>query len=158
MPGSNEAEKFDLINPEIRVVMKYYGKCDCSSTEVTVEFERDFGSLEPRECDCSYCRSLSSRAALVSDPELRIEITTGIDNLEQETNGSGQATFFHCKSCGQLIVVGAKLSENWRGAVNCFLFNSCVSFKDAVAIQPRLLSPDEKVKRWSAIWGSLRRC
>lgn len=135
--------------------MKYMGKCACASTQVAVESTLALDSLIPRVCDCDYCQSLTLDAALVSEPQLSIEIVTAAAGLRRASNGSGQATFFHCQQCDQLIAVGAELDNGWQGAVNCCLFQPALAFAEPVAIQPRLLPAAEKRQRWSALWGRL---
>lgn len=134
--------------------MNYYGECHCGSVRVTVETDIDFTQLTPRRCDCKSCQSLQLPAAMVSDPGLKITIENARADLHTKTNGSGQAIFYHCGNCAQLIAVGARLAGGELGAVNSFLFSG-TRFCEPVAIQPRLLSPDEKVQRWLSLWGRL---
>ena len=134
--------------------MKYLGRCSCGKNEVLVETIIDFEKLVPRKCDCNSCRSLSLPAAMVSDPRLSISIVQGGSSLQTKTNGSKQASFYHCKSCEQLLAVGATIEGIHRGAVNSCLFKS-IKFSEAVLIRPRLLSQVEKVQRWKRIWGNL---
>ena len=42
-----------------------------------------------------------------------------------------------------------------RGALNAFTLDDFAQLAEPVAIQPRLLSPEEKIARWARIWGSL---
>ena len=123
-----------------------------------LDLEVDLASLVPRRCDCNYCRSLTSKAAMISDPMLRITVTETNQRLKESANGSGQATFYHCENCDQLIVVGAPLESRLRGAVNSDLFEESVEFVEPQTIQPWLLSPQEKAERWSLLWGDLTIC
>lgn len=134
--------------------MKYLGQCSCGKNEVVVEAAVDFEKLLPRSCDCESCRSLSLPAAMVSDPALNISIVKEGDDLQTRKNGSEQASFLHCKSCGQLLAVGANIEGQYRGAVNAFLFKS-INFSEAIPVRPRLLSQAEKLQRWKEIWGNL---
>ena len=135
--------------------MKYLGQCSCGKNEIVVDTTIDFEKLMPRSCDCNSCQSLSLQAAMVSDPALNIAIIKEDDGLQVRKNGSEQASFLHCKSCDQLLVVGANIEGRCRGAVNAFLFKS-INFSKAIPIRPRLLSQVEKIKRWNEIWGNLR--
>ena len=106
--------------------------------------------LAPRICDCDYCKSHPS--AVLSHPELVVAVASTAP-LFTATNGSGQGTFYHCPHCQQLIAVGAVLGGVSRGAVNGFLFGDLTQFAEPMAIQPRLLAPEEKLARWSRVWG-----
>jgi hypothetical protein len=121
-----------------------------------MEIPFNLSLLVPRICDCKYCEVNPS--AMVSHLELEISILANPNDLRMGCNGSGQASFHHCKNCNQLLAVGATLSGVTRGAVNAFLFGSLNQFAQPVSIQPRLLSADEKAKRWAKIWGSLKIC
>ena len=134
--------------------MKYLGQCSCGKNEVVVDAAIDFKKLVPRLCDCDSCRSLSLPAAMVSDPALNISIVKEGAGFQVRKNGSERASFFHCKSCGQLLAVGANIEGRYRGAVNAFLFKS-IKFGEAIQIRPRLLSQSEKIQRWKEIWGNL---
>jgi hypothetical protein len=135
-------------------IMKYLGQCSCGKNEVVVEAVVDFERLVPRSCDCESCRSLSLPAAMVSDPSLNIFIVKAGDDLQARKNGSEQASFLHCKSCGELLAVGANVKGKYQGAVNAFLFKN-INFSEAILVRPRLLSPAEKLQRWKEIWGNL---
>jgi hypothetical protein len=93
---------------------------------------------------------------MISDPRMSIAVTAGAFSLYKAANGSGQADFYHCKSCNQLLVVGATLAGVSLGAVNSFLFGNLNQLGEPILVQPRLLSPGEKVARWSKIWGRLQ--
>lgn len=134
--------------------MKHIGRCHCENSQVVVETNFDFQRLSPRICDCDSCQSLDLPVAMVSDPSLSISVNQNLEELELRKNGSNQASFFHCKGCGQLLAVGADIHGELRGAVNAFLFKN-LHFADAIPIQPRLLSSSEKQARWDAIWGRL---
>ncbi len=117
--------------------------------------EKEITLLKPRLCDCQYCQSLEQPSALISDKELITIIDTPKNNLVMKTNGSGQATFYHCKKCDQLIAVGALIDGELRGAVNSCLFTNTLQFKPPEFIQPYRLTAEEKIQRWSLIWGKL---
>lgn len=73
-------------------------------------------------------------------------------------NGSGQATFYHCQSCNQLLAVGATLDGVSMGAVNAYLFGDLRQFAEPISIQPWRLSSTEKAARWPKIWSRLTVC
>jgi hypothetical protein len=51
--------------------------------------------------------------------------------------------------------VGCIIGDRLRGAVNSFLLDQRNHLGDPVAIQPRLLSAEDKLSRWSRLWGTL---
>ena len=134
--------------------MQLSGVCQCGSCEITAEGPVEVSELVPRVCDCEYCQAHPS--AVISNPKMTITIRAKASNLYEATNGSGQATFYHCKSCNQLLAVGATFGGVTMGAVNAFLFGNPNQFAEPISIQPRLLSPVEKIERWSRIWGGLK--
>jgi len=142
-----------LRGQEQRNPMKHTGKCNCGNCEVVVETPLELGRLAPRICDCDFCQTYSS--AMVSDIELDITLLIKKAGLNISTNGSGQASFYHCRCCDQLLAVGATISGDSRGAVNADLFKNRNQFAPPAAIQPKFLSPLERVERWTKIWGSL---
>jgi len=84
-----------------------------------------------------------------------ISICSGESGLQLNYNGSGQAAFYHCKRCDLLVAVGATIAGQLRGAVNVYLLQDRDQFAQPIAIQPRLLSPSEKMERWAKIWATL---
>jgi len=92
---------------------------------------------------------------MVSDPKLVIEIDSGNSEFLIRANGSGQAAFYHCMSCEQLLAVGANIAKQSKGAVNALVCDDRERFAKPIRVQPRLLSADEKVARWAMIWGQL---
>ncbi len=129
------------------------GTCQCGSCAVTAEGSVALGALEPRICDCAYCQQHPS--ALISHPQMSVVLVVEAALVAESKNGSGQATFYECSRCGQLLAVGAQVGGTARGAVNAHLFGDLSRFAAPVPIQPRLLSADQKAARWSTIWGAL---
>ncbi len=141
-------------NFAIFVPVRIYGVCHCGKCEVVVEMPVDPSELVPRVCGCDYCQANPS--TLVSSPDMAIEVLTYRDGLRAATNGSEQATFYHCNNCDQLVAVAAEVGGESRGAVNGLLFRNKATFAEPVAIQPKLLSAVEKAQRWQALWGRIK--
>ncbi|MBL4794469.1 MAG: hypothetical protein JKY24_02945 [Pseudomonadales bacterium] len=70
-------------------------------------------------------------------------------------NGDQLANFYYCDSCGDLLAVGCNFKGLLRGAVNPNLLPNAIQLGKPIQIQPRLLSPDEKLDRWGKLWGVL---
>jgi hypothetical protein len=113
----------------------------------------ELGELVPRFCDCEYCQQHPS--AVVSNPNMVVLVKSKL-SIYTAFNGSGQATFYHCNGCNQLLAVGAILGGVSQGAVNAFLFGDLSQFAEPTSIQPWRLSATEKAARWAKVWGRLK--
>ena len=131
--------------------MIYTGKCACGLWSVTVTTLTSLDQFNPRVCDCEFCQAHPS--ALISEPAMRIRVTGDAANFTRHQNGDRLATFHHCVGCGQLIVVARDFDGVLRGAVNAETLERKGELGPRVGIQPRLLSPDEKLARWKKLWG-----
>jgi len=94
-------------------------------------------------------------AAIISDPGMRIRLKGDAGNLVVNKNGDELASFYHCANCGDMLSVGCVIDGQLRGAVNALLLDEQELLGASVPIQPRLLSADEKLNRWSKLWGNL---
>ena len=75
------------------------GRCHCGNINVAFETALDPAAMEPRACQCSFCRQHSSAA--VSDPAGRITFTAADpDQLNRYTFGLGSTEFLICRTCG----------------------------------------------------------
>lgn len=136
------------------VVMEFLGKCKCGNSTILLEGAESLGALNPRICDCEFCKSNPS--AIVSGPGLTITVSTENGGFTNRLNGSEQAVFYHCAYCNQMLAVGAEIAGQQKGALNALLLDDQEHLGEPVAIQPRLLEPHEKLKRWSNLWCELR--
>lgn len=127
------------------------GSCGCGQWQVNVRVDRPIDDLNPRICDCDYCRAYPS--AIISDPSMEIDLTGGEFTFDQ--NGDRLAKFYRCKSCGDLLAVGCFIEDVLRGAVSSSLFGENYRFGEPLHIQPWLLSSKERLKRWGKLWGML---
>lgn len=134
--------------------MIFKGKCSCSLCTIAFETEKKLSDYLPRVCDCSYC--VDNPSKLVSEPDAVIEISTIDSNdLVCRRNGDFLADFYHCKNCDDLMAIGKEIEGSLRGSLNAALLDDCSDLGEIVPIQPRLLSPSEKVERWKGIWSTL---
>ena len=127
------------------------GTCNCGQWQVSVRVDKSTNGLNPRICDCDYCKAHPS--AVISDPSMEIDFTGGRATFDQ--NGDRQAKFYRCECCGDLLAVGCLIGDVLRGAVNSNLFNNTYHFGEPIQIQPWKLSGKERLERWSKLWGIL---
>ncbi len=127
------------------------GLCSCGQWQVNVRVDKSIDHLNPRICDCNYCKAHPS--AVLSDPSMEIDLTGGKSTFDQ--NGDRLAKFYRCKNCGDLLAVGCVIDEVLRGAVNSNIFGDTYQFGELIQIQPWLLSGKERLERWGKLWGVL---
>ena len=134
--------------------MKFLGKCKCGNSSVLLQGVESLGELNPRICDCDFCKNNPS--AIVSGPNLAITISSQEGGFTKRSNGSDQAVFYHCSGCNQMVAVGAEIAGQLKGALNAHMLDCQEHLGEAIAVQPKLLAPHEKLERWSSIWGALK--
>jgi hypothetical protein len=133
------------------MIMIYKGSCNCHRWQVEVEATKPLGDFNPRSCDCDYCKN--SPSEIISDPNMRVDLMGG--EIAINKNGDQLANFYYCDSCGDLLAVGCDFNNQLRGAVNANLLHDSGQLGQVIAIQPRLLSIDEKLDRWGTLWGQV---
>jgi hypothetical protein len=131
--------------------MLYKGSCNCNHWQVEVNVTKSLGDLNPRICDCSYCKNNPS--AIISDPNMVINLVGGEITINK--NGDQLANFYYCDRCGDLLAVGCNLNGQLRGAVNANLLRNAHQLGKPIKIQPQLLNTSEKLDRWGKLWGVL---
>jgi len=134
---------------KIEKLMGYSSTCRCGKTSVQLVLPNPIESYAPRECDCDFCQS--NQITYLSDPEGSLFVASH-EALNQSKQGSEQATFWHCSSCEQMVVVTNTLDDEVKGAVNGKLLSNKYTLQQPQAVFPKLLSPTEKRDRWSAAW------
>lgn len=127
------------------------GGCHCGNISVALEFSRAPDSVNPRTCDCEYCRGHG--AAWVSDAQgaLRIRIRDE-SQAGKYRQGSGQAEFLFCANCGVLVAVLYCTDARRYAAVNAKAIGSGTAFGPEQAASPKSLPADEKARRWQEVW------
>lgn len=131
--------------------MLFKGSCKCNRWRVEIQLAGPLEDLDPRVCDCNYCQANPS--LIISDPNMLV-VFIG-DGISTKQNGDQLANFYHCKGCNELLAVGCNINGQLRGAVNSYLLQDVNKLGKPIQIQPRLLSADEKLKRWGKLWGAL---
>jgi hypothetical protein len=128
---------------------KYQGTCGCKSTIFRVQLPEPLNNYSPRSCDCQFCAS--QNAVYLSDPNGKLEIVFEKDP-EPTKQGSEQAKFLYCPTCGDLVCVVCSIEGQWRGAINIAISPVFSELQNAVLVSPRLLSAQEKIDRWNFTW------
>jgi hypothetical protein len=127
------------------------GGCHCGRLRVAFSTGLDPAAINPRACDCSFCRKHG--AAYVSDPagQLRIGMAEP-DDMRRYRQGSNTAEFLFCSHCG--ILVAAIFDHHGRtyGAVNARCLDATARFAEAVTASPQRLAAEDKVDRWLHLW------
>jgi hypothetical protein len=70
--------------------------CHCGAVEL--ELELPDGIVDPRRCDCSFCRRRGAIAGSVAEDGFRI--VKGGDVLRRYQFGTGAAEHYFCGTCG----------------------------------------------------------
>lgn len=129
--------------------MKYSSSCQCGKVGVVLSLPHSIERLEPRECDCDFCKSHELIYLSEPDGELSIEAHGALKQLKQ---GSEQATFWQCTSCNKIVAVTIAFDGQIKGAVNGNLFTKNWRLKNSVTVSPKILSPEKKRERWASAW------
>jgi hypothetical protein len=112
-------------------------------------FSRDLASYNPRACDCDFCRK--HVAAYVSDPsgslQIQIRNELEVNRLRQRSHTAEMLLF---RTCGVLVAALYRESNRLFGALNVKALDSSCGPEQGVS--PKLLSPEQKVRRWRDIW------
>lgn len=128
------------------------GGCLCRRVTLAFETVHAAGALQPRACDCAFCRMHD--AAWLSDAEgaLRIEARGAAPRRERQ--GDERADFLRCADCGALLAVVFDTDDGTFGAVNarCLDADRAGEFGEAIIVSPRRLSAGEKTARWRQLW------
>ena len=130
---------------------KYGGGCHCGAVRWAFEGGKALSTLAPRACDCDFC--MRHRAAWVSDPDGLLRTQASDAALQRYRQGSGQAEFLLCRTCGVLVAVIARTGDGrLLGAVNRNALDAPAQFGEETIVSPRLLDPDAKLARWAQVW------
>src|SRR5690348_8502903 len=130
---------------------RYQGGCHCGNVTLELGSTRPAGEIEPRACDCTFCRKHG--AAYVSDPQGELTLAVRAhDELGRYRHGSEAAEFLLCRRCGVLVGVIHRDASRTYGAVNARVVEGHEGFGPEQVVSPRKLDPAEKQARWKALW------
>jgi hypothetical protein len=128
-----------------------HGSCHCGQLNITFSTSKNPAEINPRSCDCSFCRKHG--AAYISDPNGKLWIVQSHPGaLREYRQGSNAAKFLLCSACGVLIGVVYEHSSSLYGVINTGCLDGETGLSDALPASPQLLSADEKVSRWLSLW------
>lgn len=110
-------------------------------------------TYNPRACDCDFCHK--HNAAYVSDPQGSLGFwIKDKQHCGRYHQGSGIAEFLFCTNCGVLIGVLYRNDGQLYAAVNAKAVDGGKAFGAQQSVSPKVLSDNEKVKRWQEVWFS----
>jgi hypothetical protein len=128
-----------------------HGSCHCGHIRVEYSTCQEAATINPRACDCSFCRKHG--AAYVSDPAGRLRlIIIDPDVVHSYRQGSEAARFQLCRECGVLVAVTFEHEGRVHGAVNAACLDGSAMLGATVSVSPQSLSADAKVARWLQAW------
>jgi len=127
------------------------GGCYCGNILVIASFSQDLATINPRICDCDFCRK--HVAAYVSDPlgSFHIQVRNELE-FNRFRQGSNTAEMLLCRTCGVMVAAIYREAHRLFGALNVRALDSRLSFGPERDVSPKLLSPAQKVQRWRDIW------
>jgi hypothetical protein len=130
----------------------FSGGCHCGRLTVVFETGQAASTLQPRACDCGFCRKHG--AAWVSDAvgRLRVDAARPID-MRNYRQGSQTARFLLCAHCGVLVAVVLETDGERFGAINVGCLDDAGAFPAAVVASLQRLTPADKVERWRTLWA-----
>ena len=130
---------------------QHTGGCHCGRLRWTLDTSMALGEFAPRACDCGFCTR--HRAAWVSDPNGALHLHHAGEHARRYHQGSAQADFLFCGSCGVLVAVTCICDGGvLRGAVNRNSFDERHLLGAEVVASPQQLAPEDKLARWSQLW------
>lgn len=132
--------------------MNYSTSCSCGKVKVVAKFPSPIEEYQARECDCDFCtlRGL----AYLSDVYGTISFSPK-DTMNQLKQSSGQATFWECDNCHDVVAVTTEKNGEVRGAVSKRLFAQYFQLKPSITVSPKKLSASEKSDRWPTVWSKI---
>lgn len=129
------------------------GSCHCGNIRVDIALSDAPTEYGPRVCDCGFCRKHG--AAYISDPYgvLRIEVKES-QHLGRYRQGSETAECLICTRCGVLVGVTYQDGKRLYASVNSRVIDTDIGFGEQQPVSPEVLSAEEKIRRWKALWFS----
>ena len=132
--------------------MNYSTSCSCGKIEVAANFPSPIEEYQARECDCDFCTSRG--LAYLSDVNGTISFAPK-ETMNQLKHSSGQASFWECDSCQDVVAVTNEKNGVVKGAVSKRLFAQHFKLKPSITVSPKNLSASEKSDRWPTVWSTV---
>lgn len=127
------------------------GRCHCGNIRVDIDLSNAPNEYGPRACDCDFC--CKHGASYISDPHGALHIAVkDVQRLGRYRQGSETAEFLFCSQCGVLVGVTYQDGERLYATVNSQVIESEAGFGEKLSVSPKVLSADEKIRRWKALW------
>lgn len=125
--------------------------CHCNNITVEVTLSGDLAEYTPRACDCDFC--IKNGAAYVSDSKGKLAVK--IRNPEESTlykQGDNLVELLICKQCGVMVCATYTDGNEIYGTLNSKTLSNRDQLSPSQVATPKLLSPEEKIERWKALW------
>ena len=126
------------------------GQCHCGAIRIELETEK---RLEPRACQCSFCRKHGARS--VSDPDGRAILTLGIEPIRYRF-ASKAADYVICPSCGVYLGALAEIDGAVFATLNLNAFDDPHPELAAAPVSYDGESAEAKVRRRRERWTPAR--
>jgi len=125
------------------------GRCRCGTVKVTLELAQDPPALQPRACQCSYCRS--NDGVFVSDPAGRMTVSSAVQPVFEE-QGSNSAKMIRCAVCDHFVGAVFEDDGGMVGALTISTLDDRLALREPVAVEPARLTASQKKARWRTLW------
>jgi len=125
--------------------------CHCGNISVEATFANKLSEYTPRACDCDFC--IKNGAAYISDPKGKLNIS--INHSDETTlykQGAHLVELLICKNCGVMVSVTYTEEGKFYGGLNSKTLENRDLLAPSQTASPKLLSSQEKIKRWKEIW------
>lgn len=125
--------------------------CHCGNISVQATFTNMLSEYTPRACDCDFC--IKNGAAYISDSKGKLNIF--IKNSDETTfykQGAHLVELLICKKCGVMVSVTYTDKGEVYAGLNSKTLDNRNLLAPSQAASPKLLSSEEKIKRWKEIW------
>ncbi len=127
------------------------GSCHCGRVTVVLDTLLTHSTLQPRACDCDFCRKHG--AAWISDSAGKLHIdATHADDVKSYRQGSETARFILCAHCGVLVATLLDIENERFGAINAGCLETATTLGDSITVSPQQLTAQEKINRWRSLW------
>ncbi|WCN08745.1 hypothetical protein [Marinomonas mediterranea] len=131
--------------------MDYSTECSCGKNKALVQLPQAIEEYQARECDCDFC--VSYGLAYISDVKGTLSFSPR-QTMHQLNQGSGQATFWQCSNCKDIVAVTHRDNGEERGSVVKTLLSK-YTLQSSVKVSPKQLTSEAKPERWAMVWSKV---